>query len=380
MTTVNAADALLNLEEMTGRWARVRSMMADLDLDLLVAVDLTRDEIMLGHQRWLTGYIPIGGPAAVLVGRDGFIELVSDRIGKPVTEHYRRHGFPIELANGSAPGFLAERIARHRPKRLGIAEPASLAFATGGALGGGSAGPELVDVGTDMLRLRLRKTSGELDLIRRSAAIADAVWERVPEFFRVGRHNYEIVADVEHLTRLAGAESGFHLVLPLPFLGRAMQSLGNPDRIELDARYLLEISPRYGGYYSQLTIPVTTRQNDEVAMRAYEDIVASKSIAEPLMRPGADLSQIAVTISEFLADKGRKMSSLSLGHFCGMALEEPRHDPTRPFILEDGMTLIFHPVLADPDLHGLMRAETYLITDAGAATLNRYAGGMSTAT
>jgi hypothetical protein len=40
------------------------------------------------------------------------------------------------------------------------------------------------------------------------------------------------------------------------------------------------------------------------------------------------------------------------------------------------MTLIFHPVLADPEYHSLMRADTYLITSSGAERLNRYDGGM----
>jgi Xaa-Pro aminopeptidase len=367
---------VLTLVEATDRWTRVGLMMEALDLDLVVAVDTTRDEIMLGHQRWLTGYIPIGGPAAVLVGRDDSLELISERIGKPVTEHYRANGFPIELVGGFSASLLAERINRRQPKRIGIAEGGSFPFATGDALRDGPRLPNIVDISQDMLKLRLRKSAHELDLIRRSCAIADDVWERVPEIFRVGRHNYEIIADVDHLVRLAGAEGGFHLVLPLPFLGRNMLSLGNPDRIEPDARYLLEISPRYRGYYSQLTIPVSTRRDDNAALQAYEDVTASKRMAEHMMRPGADLSQIAVTISEFLKERGRTMSSLSLGHFCGMALEEPRHDPTKPFILEEGMTMIFHPVLADPHLHGLMRAETYLITGSGAETLNRYAGGM----
>ncbi len=233
-----------------------------------------------------------------------------------------------------------------------------------------------MDVSNDILRLRLRKSANELALIRQSCAIADTVWERVAEIFRVGRRNYEIVADIDHLVRLQGAEGGFHLVLPLPFLGRAMISLGNPDRIEADARYLVEISPRYRGYYAQVTIPVSTWRHDEAAIRAYDDVIASKRMAEPLMRPGADLSQIASTISDFLAERGRAMSSLSLGHFCGLALEEPRHDPKAPFILEEGMTLIFHPVLADPEYHGLMRADTYVITPTGAERLTHHDGGL----
>ena len=42
------------------------------------------------------------------------------------------------------------------------------------------------------------------------------------------------------------------------------------------------------------------------------------------------------------------------------------------------MTLIFHPVLADPELHSLMRADTYVITASGAERLTRYTGGMLT--
>ncbi|HZV07163.1 MAG TPA: M24 family metallopeptidase, partial [Gemmataceae bacterium] len=200
--------------------------------------------------------------------------------------------------------------------------------------------------------------------------------EHVPEIFKVGRRNYEIIADIDHLVRLQGAEGGFHLVLPLPFVGRPMPLSVNSDRIENGARYLVEISPRYDGYYSQLTIPVTSRSDDKAALRAHQDIVEAKRAAQPLMRPGADLSQVAKFVAEFLAGRGHALTSLSLGHFCGMALTEPRHDPVHPFELEEGMTLIFHPVLADPDFCSLMRADTYLITETGAERLNRYEGGV----
>ena len=369
---------MFELAEATARWRRVRETMVEADVDLLVAVDLTRDEILLGHQRWLTGYIPIGGPAAVLLGRDGSVELISERIGKPVAEHYKAEGFPIELVNGFSPTLLAERIGRHAPRRVGIAEAGSFSSATASLLREQAPPPVLVDVSAGLQRLRLRKSDYELGLIRRGCAIADSVWAQVPDLFKVGRRQYEIMADVEHLVRSAGAEGGFNLLLPLPFLGRPMLSLANPERIEADARYLLEISPRYSGYYAQLTLPVTSHAHDEAALSAYEDVVQAKLAAQPRMRPGADLSEIARFVSSFLAERGRTLTSLSLGHFCGLALEEPRHDPKTPLILEEGMTLIFHPVLADPALNSLMRADTYLIAPAGAESLTRYAGGVLT--
>ena len=369
---------MFDLTEATARWQRVQQLMAQHDLDVLVAIDVSRDEVLLGHQRWLTGYIPIGGPAAVIVGRDGSVELISERIGMPASDYYKSHSFPIELVSGFSVTLLAERLARRGPKRIGFAEPETFSAALAILLSSRAVPPALIDVSADMRRLRLRKSPYEIDLVRRSCTIADAVWEQVPGIFKAGRRIYEIVADVDHLARLSGAEGGFHLLLPLPFLGRGLESLANPDRIERDARYLLEVSPRYQGYYSQLTIPVTTYRDDVVALTAYEDVVEAKLMAAPQMRPGADLSQIAKVIADFLSGRDHTIASLALGHFCGMALEEPRHDPSRSFMLEAGMTLIFHPVLGDPAFKSLMRADTYLITDEGAERLNRYDGGMLT--
>jgi len=367
---------MLDLDEAGSRWARARAMMRARDLDVLIAIDVSRDEILLGHQRWLTGYVPIGGPAAVLLFRDGAVELVSERIGKPVAEHCRAQGLPIDLVNGFSPCLIAERVARHGALRVGVAEPAAFAWEVAAALSACTPAPALVDASAEMLGLRLRKSPGELEWVRRSCAIADAVWAEVPALFRLGRRHAEIVADVDHLARLHGAESGFHLLLPLPFLGRSTRVLADADRVVPDTRYLLEVSPRLQGYYSQLTIPVTTRVNDVAALRAYEDVVAAKLAAQPRMVPGADLSEVARFVAAFLAERGRTMVSLSLGHFCGLALEEPRHDPRQPFLLEAGMTLIFHPVLSDPAWHSLMRADTYLITTNGAERLNRHEGGM----
>jgi Xaa-Pro aminopeptidase len=364
---------MFDLAEATSRWARVTQLMADHDLDALLAVDLSRDEILLANQRWLTGYIPIGGPAAALIHRDGEIELISERIGVPVTEYYKKHGFPIGLVNGFSPQLVAERVTRRAPRRLGIVEPDSFSAAIATAL---ASSVEAVDVSDAFGRLRLRKSAYEIGVIQKSCAIADAVWERVPEIFRIGRKHYEVIADIDHLVRSAGAEGGFHLLLPLPFLGRAMRSLASHEIITADRRYLLEISPRLDGYYSQLTIPVTTYRNDTGPLRAYDDVVASKAAAQPLMRPGTELADIAKFVAGFLAERGHTMASLSLGHFCGMALEEPRHEPARPLILEEGMTLIFHPVLGGTDLRSLMRADTYLITASGAERLNHYNGGM----
>ena len=155
-----------------------------------------------------------------------------------------------------------------------------------------------------------------------------------------------------------------------------MRALRDPLVIEADMRFLVEISPRFDGYYSQLTIPVTTYTDDVAVREAHKAIVEVKALAQTLMLPGADLSAISGSVGTMLDERGYRMTSPSLGHFCGLGLEEPRHSPDSPFLLEEGMTLIFHPVLDDPGFRSLMRGETYVIGAGGAQKLNEYEGGV----
>lgn len=367
---------MLDLTDLSVRWQRVAAMMAARDLDVVIAIDTSRDEILLSSQRWLTGFTPLGGPAAALVFSDGRVELLSAWLGRVAPAFYAGTGLPIETVAGYSPALFAERIARVCAKRVGYVDDGSFPASIAAAVHAIAAPPEVIDVTADFIALRLRKSDAEIAAIRKSCAIADKVWSHVADIVKPGRRHYEVIADIDHLARLEGAEGGFYLFGKLPFLGMPMRVLADPEEVVVDARYLVEVSPRFDGYYSQLTSPVSTIPGDTLAQSAFADVVAAKAMAQPLMVPGADLSTIAVEVEDFLTARGHRMASPSLGHFCGMALEEPRHDATKPFILEAGMTFIFHPVLFSPELASFMRADTYLITANGAERLNQHPNAM----
>jgi Xaa-Pro aminopeptidase len=362
--------------ELTSRWKRVRHVMEEQDIDLVVALDLSRDEVLLSTQRWLTHFVPIGFPVSVVIAREGKPQLCAPMIGAPAIDYYETYNVPIECIPGFSLNSLAQLVANHGPRRIGIVE--TLAFPAGLAIAIKELVPnvEFVDISQEILQLRLRKSTFELARIKQSCAIADKIWHQVKDVFKVGRRSFEILADITRLVGMEGADGGFHLILPLPFSGMPMNILADTQKIERDKRFLMEISPRYDGYYSQLTIPVTSYRNDVSAHRAHQLIVDAKVMAQPLMVPGADLTEIGREVAAFLADRGYSLTSPSLGHFCGLGLEEPRHTADQPFILAEGMTLIFHPVLADPEMRSMMRGETYQITSTGAEKLNRFDGGV----
>ena len=94
-------------------------MMADRDLDVVIAIDLSRDEIGQSSRRWLTGFSPLGSPAAALLHRDGRMELISRPTGMLAPEYYKAHGLQVEVLQGLFPqSLLADRIGRSCPGRL----------------------------------------------------------------------------------------------------------------------------------------------------------------------------------------------------------------------------------------------------------------------
>ena len=222
---------MLDLGDLSSRAARASQLMNELDLDVLIAIDWSRDEILFSHQRWLTGFTPLGGPAAALVFRDGHIELLSAWLGRTVPAFFAGSGLAVETVAGFSPALFAERIGRASPKRVGYVEDGSFPASIYAALKSMAAPPEIEDVSAEFIRLRLKKSPAELEAVRKSCAIADTVWSHVPEIFKTGRKFYEVIADVDHIQRLNGAESGFLLMSKLPFLGMPMRVLADPEQI-----------------------------------------------------------------------------------------------------------------------------------------------------
>jgi Xaa-Pro aminopeptidase len=363
-----------DVKELRSRWLRVRKVMKERDLDAVIAVGLSRDEILSGQQRWMTGFIARGGPAAVILTKDG-VEIFYGRWSSLVKEFYKSNfGSEVNLVDGVAPATIADRVAKLGLRRIGIGESESFSAALSQAIG---AGVEQIDVSNDMMRLRWIKSPLEIELIRKSCAISDTVWEQVPDICRIGRWVYEAVADVDQLVKREGAEGGFNVIMPVPFVGSPISSLVVREKFEAGSRWAVEVSPRYDGYYSQLTIPLTAVPNDDVFLKAYDDLVAAKQMAQGMMKPGANMTDVGKAVEKYLVERGHTMPGPSLGHFCGMSLEEPRHLMSVPYILEENMTMIFHPDCGGAPFTRFMRADTYLITKDGAENMNHYKGGIA---
>lgn len=312
---------------------------------------------------------------AVILYRGGGAELI---VPNPVMAAFASHlswiPDPIVASGGSMAATIAERLARSTSGRIGVSGLGELPAAWRDALTTRLPQADLEEVAEDLLCLRWIKSEEELALIRESCKIADDVWDSMRDIFRIGRREYEILADIQHQLYSRGCDGCFDLIWSLPLLEAPFDRQPSDRVIAAGDTLLVEVSPRLAGYYAQVTSVITTDGGSNGIADAVNAAVMSRENTRGLLRPGADVTDVSRAIDEELRSLGYRAGRGAIGHMCGLELAEP-FIGDEPLTLSENMVMIFHPFVSSDD--GLdkglglpLRGDTYVITSSGAERLN----------
>jgi Xaa-Pro aminopeptidase len=261
-------------------------------------------------------------------------------------------------------GQIANQLNKRGLKRVGVMGMEYIPYGWLETIKAAVPGVTFVDVWDDFHLLRLTKSEEEVALIREAARISDLCWAEMPNIVKAGRKRYEVLGDLEHIIRSNGCEDSFNMCMSLPMLQEKLdRSPYSALPIEDGKVYLIEVSPRFVGYYAQQTGPVTVGCDmpDEM-LAAYNAVNHAREKALELMKPGVDLADVGPVVAETLKSDGFEAPSPSFGHAIGLELED-QHINGKSLVLQEGMTFIFHPFAAGHP--AVMRADTYLITADG---------------
>ncbi|MCS5735747.1 M24 family metallopeptidase [Herbiconiux daphne] len=356
----------LLVDERDSRWASANGLMAAYDLDALIAFGDPGD--VPAHLRYLSGYRSMFGRAASVLFRDGGFVLIASSV---VVAHYAKQlswaDEPLAVDEEDFGTELARLLKQKAASRIGVADLSLLPSAWRDHLVSAVPSATFWDLGQELRHARLVKSSYELDLARESARIADEAWSHMTDIVRVGRREYEVLADLEHILRLNGCEDSFNLVIGVPRLKYAIQNLPSERRIEEGDHLSIEVSPRFQGYYSQLTSLVSLGRVDPAIREGFDAADRAREAGLSVMKPGVDILDVRHAVEAQLSAEGRKLSSPMIGHFCGLELDDLRAGSTS-FEVQAGMTFIFHPLVAG--YPGQLRADTFLVTDTGTQRLS----------
>lgn len=240
-------------------------------------------------------------------------------------------------------------------------------------------------------RVRVAKSTEEIQAVEESAYILDCCFDRLLDISRPGLTEREVAAEMYRTATLLGGEDTLFLTMYADRTdsGRLRPTWGAPrDRVLMPAdvfTFSFEVTGS-GGYWTEFSRMVTFQRAASVV-----DHIAS-SVAEGIAEAGRALGDgmddpVAVQgVVLGVAEDAGVTSGYWSGHGIGLdVLEEPMVgadvvDPalgpppdTKPVPCGTGSIMALHPLLWDED-HGVMgyMADTYVVETVGARKLSKH--------
>ena len=353
---------MLTIEGCSGRLDRVRAVLADRELDLLLLTDPCHVYYVTGCLApWFAlGAVAIGADRAVLATsapREDGTTVDEVRIAEAQSNATIR----LDQTDGIA-ALLAPELGRAR--RVGLDQ---------GVLGAAvlqKLDATFTDVTPDLLRLRCHKDPDEVELIQSAARCIDAAYARAAQVIEPG---LDELALYNELSAAVVEEAG---ELPLRF-GQDFQcgAPGGPPRrraARADELWILDLGVCYRGYYADASRVFAVGTPSDEQMRAHQQAVDTLTEVKRLARPGVaciDLYNLAQERMDVIVPGGMFHH---LGHGIGLNPHEgPYLNPAWPdSMLEEGNTITVEPGVYSDALRGGVRVEDdMLITADGVQTL-----------
>jgi len=349
------------------RTARLREAMAQAGMDaLLVAGDAWRSDYI----RYATDVTPMEGLALAVIDRDGPTQVFVESPAE--ASRIAAEQPALEVSWSSAPMAAAEAaLAALAPGRTGLAPSHLLPLRLAQGAGAGS-----IAAATAMLdQLMVRKSREEADAVARAVVLADEGYAAFRDAARVGRREYEVVADLEAWYRARGCPENFMI---MGSGGQEVRSMHPPGERVLQAGDLVttELTPCVDGYYAQICRTLVLGQPTALQRQAHAVYVEAMEAGIARVRPGVTQGEVARALNDVFRRHGLAEYITSAytrvrGHGLGLYVDGPHVLEDVQLVLEPDMTLIVHPNTYHPDVGYIVLGDAVRVTATGCDVLTR---------
>ena len=344
------------------RLAKLRQILADNDLDAIV---ISQPE----NRRYLSGFTGTRGVLFISPGRAilsvPFIYLEQARKQAPAFELVR---FQREFAE-----VWPELVAEVNVRRVAF-ESAYLTVAEHGKLAAGAEGVKWVPKEGIVEGLRAIKDGSELDIIRKTVALADAAFAHIIEWIEPGMTEREVAWELEVYMRTHGAEKvAFDLIVGAGPNGAMPHHEVSERIIGTGEPILIDLGARVAGYHSDLTRTICLGQSDERFTEIYDLVLQAQLAAEAAIRAGIVAGEVDNAARQVIAEAGYgEQYGHGLGHGVGLAVhEEPSIWQGAEEVLKSGMVFTVEPGIYLPGWGGVRIEDMVLVQEDGVEVLSR---------
>jgi Xaa-Pro aminopeptidase len=355
--------------ELERRWTLARDRMQELGCEALVVQGAANTVGIGGHFRWFTGASALTSyPQTVVVPRQGALTLVAHGgLGSEVRLGGIDPAYPgVDRRLGTA-SFPAVHYTGTYDADIVAREIRRAGFATIGLVGANSAyhglmerlkdqlsGLRIVDATPALDGAKAIKSEEEIACIRRTAAVQDAVLEKVAAFIRPGLKDFEVMAYAQYVGHTLGCETGYMLGSSAP-PGRPAALLLRPlqgREIRHGDVILVQVETAGpGGFFAHVARFFVLGTAPPELTQAFDAMVAAQDYTLDLLKPGARCRDVFSAYNAYMRERGFAEETRLHCHGQGYdSVERPlvRHD--EEMTIEAGMNIGIHPSISTRDL------------------------------
>ncbi len=224
-----------------------------------------------------------------------------------------------------------------------------------------------------MTRLRMLKSTPEINRIREAAALAERVMDNLHAACRTGISERELAARLTYAFLEQGAEGNSFDPIVL-FGARSSLPHGMPGENTLEPGdiVLIDMGCVLEGYCSDITRTCVFGESPGAWFDTiYETTLRAQEAALAAIRPGAFAREVDAVAREIIQDAGYgKYFGHGLGHGVGLEVHEaPRLNAQSETVLEAGMVVTVEPGIYLPGQGGVRIEDLVVITETGCERL-----------
>jgi Xaa-Pro aminopeptidase len=321
------------------------------------------------YLRYATDFGILEGQGLAIVRGDGHVTLYVDSTLEADRAALDCPGVEIVYATDLV-GEIDAALHRMRNQSMGAAPQRLLPRAI--ALRAGEL--KITDETGFVDRLLMKKLDGEIAAIRKAARLADEGYKVFMQAARVGRADYELIAEPEAFFRANGVDDNFQII---GIGGVEVKGMAPPSgkKIKRGDMVTTELTPCVDGYYAQIcrTLVVGEPTAEQKGAHALWREAMEAGIAT--VRDGVTAADIARAENDVFRKCGMGQYTTSeftrvRGHGMGLFAD------SKPHILEDvttridaGMVLIVHPNTYHPVVGYMVLGDVVAVTKTGCEVL-----------
>ncbi|WKA52585.1 aminopeptidase P family protein [Planococcus liqunii] len=227
---------------------------------------------------------------------------------------------------------------------------------------------ELQPVSGLIEKIRMIKTSEEVNILKAAAKIADDAFEHICKFIKVGQTELEISNELEFFMRKQGAtSSSFDTIVASGLRSALPHGVATEKKIESGDFITLDYGALYNGYISDITRTVAVGEPSDKLKEIYQVVLDAQVLGVEKIGPGMTGIEADAIARDYIKSKGYgEAFGHSTGHGIGLEVHEaPGLSFKSQTVLEPGMAVTVEPGIYLPGIGGVRIEDDILITESG---------------